>query len=164
MTVLNFPAAVPASTSNEREAELAKTLLALADPGVGARITASTTTELLREPYGVYWTDGLPQAGATESAVNFAGALPNLSDARIDYWLALARYAVQVEMKHWADEGYAHHADHAHEVLVDLTDYLDDDDEQLEASKDNRDRWAELAEITTHYAIAEGTSAFSQAA
>ncbi|MCO4263746.1 hypothetical protein NG697_12570 [Pseudarthrobacter sp. MDT3-26] len=163
MTVLNFPAAVPAPTSDEQEAGLATTLLALADPGVGARIAASSITELLREAYGVYWTDGLPQTGTTEAAVNFAGALPNLPDARIDYWLGLARYAVQVEMKHWADEGYAHHADHAHEVLVDLNDYLDDDDEQLEASKDNRDRWAELAEITTHYAIAEGT-AFSQAA
>ncbi len=165
MTVLPFPAApVPdlAPDEQRRCAELTKTLLALTDPGVRARIAASDTTEHLREACGEYYEDGLPMAGRGAAKICFAADLSALSDARIDYWMSVALHAVDIEMKHWADEMYAHHPDVAHEVLVDLTDYLDD--EQLEASMDNRDRWAELADIATHHAIAEGTLAFCTAA
>lgn len=147
MTVLNFPAQGPASFT--------KILMSLSDPGAKARIAASTTTDLLREAYAEYWMDGQAPASPSASLVSFTAALGGLTDDRQDYWLQLARYAVQVEMKHWADGSYALHADDGHEVLVELNDYLVDDDDQAEASRDNRDRWAELAETATHYALAE---------
>lgn len=167
MTVLPFPAApVPDLVPDEerRGADLTAVLLALTDPGVRARIAASNVTEFLREADDVYWMDGRARASAAASAVCFAAELPGLSDDRIDYWMSLARFAVDVEMKHWADELYVLDPDHPHEILIDLSDYLPSDDEQLEASMDNRDRWAELADIATHHAIAEGTIAFAQAA
>jgi hypothetical protein len=167
MTILKFPAApVPdlAPDDEHRGAEITKILLGLTDPGVRARIAASNVTEFLREAYGVYWMDGRARAGVGASMVCFAAELPGLSDDRIEYWMSLARFAVQVEMKHWGDELYALDADHPYEILVDLSDYLPSDDEQLEASKDNRHRWAELAEIATHHAIAEEAFALSQAA
>lgn len=78
--------------------------------------------------------------------------------------MRLSRYAVQVEMKHWADDTYILHADEPHEILVDLADYLPSDDDQVEANRDNRDRWADLADTAAHYAIAEGASMLRQAA
>lgn len=150
MTVLNFPAPVP-----DQPASFTQILLSLSDPGAQARIAACTTADLLREAYAEHWMGGQAQATPSVSFVSFTAALGGLTDDRQDYWLQLAHYAVQVEMKHWADESYALHADAAHEVLVDLCDYLPDDDDQAEASRDNRDRWAELAETATHYALAE---------
>lgn len=167
MTILKFPTAlVPVLATSEeiRGAELTEALKALPDRGVRARIEASSTTELLREAYGIYWTDGRAQAGVGASMVAFAAALPFLLDDRIDYWMSLVRYAVQVEMKHWGDAEYALDADHSYEVLVDLTDYLDTDEDRAEASRDNRDLWAELADTATCHALAENTLTYSHAA
>lgn len=167
MTILKFPTAlVPVLATSEeiRGAELTEVLKALPDRGVRARIEASSTTELLREAYGVCWTGGRAQAGVGASMVAFAAALPFLSDDRIDYWMALVRYAVQVEMKHWGDAEYVQHPDHAYEVLVDLGDYLATDEDRTEASRDNRELWAELAETATCHALAENASTYSHAA
>lgn len=61
-------------------------------------------------------------------------------------------------MKHWADELYILHADEPHEVLVDVTDYASSDDAQAEVTRSNRERWADLADTATYYAISEGAS------
>lgn len=167
MTVLKFPTApVPrlATTDDARCAELAATLRTLPEQSVRDRIEASATAELLRAAYGVYWANSRAQASAGASMVAFAMALPFLSDDRINYWLELARYAIDVEMKHWGDPEYAFDPDHAHEVIVDLTDYLDGDEERGEASKDNRDRWADLADSVTSLALAENSRSSIQAA
>lgn len=167
MTVLKFPAApvpVLATSEETRGAELTAVLKALPDQGVGGRIAASDTTELLKEAYGVYWANGRAQAGVAASMVAFAAALPFLSDDRVDHWMSLVRYAVDVEMKHWGDAGYVLAPDHAYEVLVDLADYLDTDEDRAEASWDNRESWAALADTVTCLALAENALSYSKAA
>lgn len=69
-------------------------------------------------------------------------------------------------MKHWADDVYALHTDEPHEVLVELAHYHSSDDDQAEASRDNRERWADLADLAAHHAIteAQATAAVAQAA
>lgn len=162
MTVLTFPAAARAA----EPANLAKTLLALSDPGAQARIASSATADLLWEAHTEYWADGKAQAGAPASIIHFTASLHGLAEDRKDHWLRLARYAVKVEMKHWANDAYILHADEAHEILIDLTDYLPSDDDLAEANRDNRERWADLADTAAHYATAEAqaTATVAQAA
>lgn len=158
MVILRFPAAT------HSPAELTKALMALRLQGGPTRAAASTTTEILRDPWRAYWLDGDAQAGAAESELCFKGMLPLLAADRIEHWTRLAQLAVQVEMKHWEDPEYALHADETYEILIDLNGYADTDHDALEASRDNRARWADLADNAVAHALEENALAFPQAA
>lgn len=162
MTVLNFPVAARAT----EPVDLTRALMHLSDPGAQARIASSVAADVLREGHAEYWADGKAQAGASESTINFTAALHGLTEDRKAYWLRLTLHAVQVEMKHWADETYVLHTDEPHEILAELGHYYSSDDDQAEASRDNRERWAELADLAAHHAIteAQAATAFAQAA
>lgn len=66
-----------------------------------------------------------------------------------------------MEMKFLSDDHYVFRAE-PHEVRVDLEDYFDTDDERFEANEDSAGRWADLADIATYHAFAEGSLAISQ--
>ncbi|KRF03252.1 hypothetical protein ASH00_15820 [Arthrobacter sp. Soil782] len=150
--------------ANPRSLRLTEILLSLTDPGAEARIAVTETADRLRDPYLVNHAGPPSMVGVAASMLGFASDLADiLPSARIDYWLELAQYAVQVEMKHLPDDFYVYRAE-PHEVLVDLTDYLDTDSERLEANEYNAERWAELADIATFHAFAEGALALPQAA
>lgn len=96
MPDLNLLTTVPNSTAagNSRELQLTEILLSLSDPGAEARLTASATADRLHNPY-LMGPDGTPTtAGMSSAVVGFAMDLANsLPDARISYWLELARHS-----------------------------------------------------------------------
>lgn len=148
--------------ADSRGVQLTEILSSLSDPGTEARLAASATADRLRNPY-LMSPDGAPTtAGMASAVVGFAMDLADsLPNDRIEHWLELARFAVQAEM-FLSDDRYVFRAE-AHEVLVDLDDYLDTDDERFEANEDSAERWANLADIATYHAFAEGSLGLPQA-
>ncbi|HEX9087338.1 MAG TPA: hypothetical protein VF867_07430 [Arthrobacter sp.] len=158
MEILQFPA------RKHAPAELTKALLALPRQSSKARAAASSITELLRDACEGYWADGFARAGGAESEQRFRAMLPLLAADRIEHLTQLTLLAVRVEMKHWGDPEYVFAADTADEVLIDFAAYTDTDEDRLEASQDNRNLWADLADNATATALEENAAALSQAA
>lgn len=134
-------------------------------PAISAKsaITASHVADLLRDSYSVYWTgeDGAPQT-RTDAVKNLEEALPHLPRDVRERHIQLIRFAVHEEMKHWADQGHVLNPEHKYELLIEESDYADEDDLLENGQEENRERWELLANTAAYYAVADDNFASVQ--
>lgn len=147
----------------ERGPGLRKELQALPKIPIRDAITASHVSDLLRDSYAVYWTDedGAPQTRA-EAVRNLEDALPHLPCDKREQQIELIRFAVHEEMKHWADRGHVLNPEHKYELLIDESDYQDEDDLLENGQEENLERWELLANTAALHAVAADNSSSVQ--
>jgi hypothetical protein len=139
----------------DRGPGLRKELQAL--PRISARsaINAGKVADLIRDSYAVYWTgdDSAPQTRA-DAVKNLEDALRHLPRDKREHHIELIRFAVHEEMKHWADRGHVLNPEHKYELLIEESDYADEDDLLENGQEENRERWELLANTAAYYAVA----------
>ncbi len=143
----------------DRGPGLRKELQALPPISVRVAINASRVADLIRDSYSVYWTgeDGAPQTRA-EAVKNLEDALRHLPRDKREHHIELIRFAVHEEMKHWADRGHVLNPEHKYELLIEESDYADEDDLLENGQEENRERWEMLANTAAYYAVAADNS------
>ncbi|WP_422759235.1 hypothetical protein [Paenarthrobacter sp. C1] len=144
-------------------AGLSKELQALPRISAKAAINAGKVADLLRDSYPEYWTgeDGAPQTRA-EAVKNLEEALCHLPRDQREHHIQLIRFAVHEEMKHWADRGHVLNPEHPYELLIDTSDYADEDDLLDNGQDENRERWELLANTAAYYAVAADNASVVQ--
>jgi hypothetical protein len=111
----------------------------------------------------VCWTgeDGAPQTRA-EAVKNLEDALRHLPRDKREHHIELIRFAVHEEMKHWADRGHVLNPEHTYELLIDESDYSDEDDLLENGQEENRERRELLADTAAYYAVVAGNASSAQ--
>lgn len=147
----------------DRGPGLRKTLQALPPISSKAAINAGKVADLIRDSYSVYWTgeDGAPQTRA-DAVENLEDALRHLPRDKREQHIELIRFAVHEEMKHWADRGHVLNPEHKYELLIEESDYADEDDLLENGQEENRERWELLGNTAAYYAVAADNSASVQ--
>lgn len=135
-----------------RGAELAKALKAMPSVPIRETIAAGTTADILRSSYPDYAADGTATLTRDDAVQTLNEAFRFLPAEQREHHVELIRFAVHVQMKHYADEEYVAQADHGYELLEDPANYAADEwVEQGQA--ENRDRWGLLADTAAYWAI-----------
>lgn len=133
--------------------EMTAALQALPKIQIRDAITASRTSDLLRDSYPEYWADGEAPQNRRDALDSLHRAFPNLEPAERFRYVDLIRFAVHNEMKGYQDPSHILNPDHPYEVLI-TTDNYADEDELLEVGNDeNRQAWAHLADTAAFHAI-----------
>ncbi|QOT19539.1 hypothetical protein [Paenarthrobacter sp. YJN-5] len=143
----------------DRGPGLRKELEALPRISAKAAINAGKVADLLRDSYPEYWTgeDGAPQTRA-DAVKNLEQELRHLPRDQREHHIELVRFAVHEEMKHWADRGHVLNPEHRYELIIDTSDYADEDDLLDNGQEENRERWELLANTAAYYAVAADNS------
>jgi len=125
-------------------------------PKIPARsaINASTVSDLVRNSYSVYWADGEAPRTRAEAVQDLEDALQYLPRDKREHHIELIRFAVHEEMKHWADRGHVLNPEHKYELLIEESDYADEDDLLENGQEENRERWELLANTAAFYGVA----------
>lgn len=138
----------------DRGPGLRKELEALPRIAVRSAVNASHVTDLLRDSYSVHFTNGETPYGRAEAVRHLENALRHLPRDKREKQIELIRFAVHEEMKHWADPGHVLNPEHKYELLIDESDYRDEDDLLENGQEENRERWEMLANTAAYYAVA----------
>lgn len=139
----------------DRGPGLRKELEALPKISAKSATNASRVADLLRDSYSVYFTNGEATVTRTEAVTNLEDALAHMPRGKRDRSIEVIRFAVHEEMKHWADRGHVLNPEHAYELLIDESNYRDQDDLLDNGQDENRERWELLANTAAFYAVAE---------
>lgn len=139
-------------------ADMTRRLQALPDMPVRTAVAASKYSDLLRESYSCYFSNGEPEADRATATESLRQALGGLPAHRREEFVSLIGFAVHTEMKHFEDPEYLASADHRYELLVDAADYPGFDEDPATATEDNRAAWALLADKAAATALAEADS------
>lgn len=89
---------------------------------------------------------------------NLEDALRHLPRDKREHHIELIPFAVHEEMKHWAERGHALNREHQYELLIEESDYADEDDLLENGQEENQERWEMLANTAAYYAIAADNS------
>lgn len=146
----------------DRGPGLRKELEALPSIASKSATNASRVVDLLRDSYSVYFANGEATRTRTEAVKNLEDALAHLPRGKRDKSIELIRFAVHEEMKHWADRGHVLNPEHSYELLIDESDYRDEDDLLENGQDENREHWELLANTAAFYAVAADNSAAVQ--
>ncbi|MET4143806.1 hypothetical protein [Arthrobacter sp. UYCo732] len=138
----------------DRGPGLRKELESLPKIPVRFAINASRVSDLLRDSYSVYWTNGEAPQTRADAVRSLEDALSYLPRDQREHHLQLIRFAVHEEMKHWADRGHVLNPEHKYELLIDESDYRDEDDLLENGQEENRERWELLANTAAFHAVA----------
>lgn len=159
--------ALPAAPAPEFDAdfetvhgkEMTAALQALPKVQIRDLITASRTTDLLRDSYPEYWADGTAPATRRDALDSLHRAFPHIDSAERFRYVDLIRWAVHNEMKGYQDPSHVLNPEHPYEVLI-TTDNYADEDELVEVGNDeNRQAWATLADTAAFHAITADNAA-----
>jgi hypothetical protein len=142
-----------------RGRELTAALLAMPAVPIRQAISASATADLIRDSYGDNFQDGQAPQSRADAVRSLEAAFPHLSAADRARHVELIRFAVHVQMKHWADTAYVVSPDHSYELLINPDDYAGDQDLEENGHDENRSRWETLADTAAFYAISADNSA-----
>lgn len=142
----------------DRGPGLRKELEALPGIYMRAAINASQVTDLLRDSYSVYFANGEAPQSRADAVRNLEDALSHLPRDQRERQIELIRFAVHEEMKHWADRGHVLNPEHRYELLIDESDYRDEDDLLENGQEENRERWEILANTAAFHAVAADNS------
>ncbi|ACL42173.1 hypothetical protein Achl_4222 (plasmid) [Pseudarthrobacter chlorophenolicus A6] len=149
----------------DRGPGLRKELEALPKISVRSAINASHVSDLIRNSYSVYFTNGEAPYGRADAVRFLDDALRHLPRDQREKQIELIRFAVHEEMKHWADSGHVLNPEHKYELLIEESDYSDEDDLLENGQEENRERWELLANTAAFYAVAaDNSSSVRQAA
>lgn len=138
----------------DRGPGLRKELEALPKISVRTAINASRVSDLIRNSYSVYFTNGEAPYSRADAVRYLEDALRHLPRDKREQQIELIRFAVHEEMKHWADRGHVLNPEHKYELLIEESDYRDEDDLLENGQEENRERWELLANTAAFYAIA----------
>jgi hypothetical protein len=138
----------------DRGPGLRKELQALPPISARSAINASKGSDLIRDSYSVYWADGAAPQARADAVKNLEEALHHLPRDKREHHVELIRFAVHEEMKHWADQGHVLNPEHKYELLIEESDYRDEDDLLENGQEENRERWELLANTAAYYAVA----------
>lgn len=135
--------------------ELLTRLQALPPVPLRDAVTASKYPDLLRESYGCYFANGQTDADRATGNDSLRQALSGLPVDRRDEYVTLIGFAVHTEMKHYENPEYLASSDHQYEQLIDFAAYPEFEEEPFEATIDNREAWALLADQAAAAALTE---------
>lgn len=135
-----------------RGAELAKALRAMPAIPIRDAIAAGATADILRSSYPDYFADGTAALTREEAVKSLNEAFRDLPAEQREHHVSLIRFAVHVQMKHYANDEYVADADHPYELLEDPANYGADEWVE-EGQSENRDGWGLLADTAAYWAI-----------
>lgn len=152
-----LPAALAPEFDSDFEAthgqSMAADLKALPKVQIRDLISASRTSDLLRDSYPEYWAgDEAPQS-RRDALDSLHRAFPHLNPAERFRYVDLIRFAIHTEMKGYQDPGYILHPDQPYEVLINTDNYADEDELVEVGNDENRQAWASLADTAAFHAI-----------
>jgi hypothetical protein len=142
-----------------RGRELTAALQAMPAVPIRQAISASATADLIRDSYGDFFQDGQAPQTRQDAVRSLEAAFPHLTPEERARHIELIRFAVHVQMKHWADTAYVVNPDHSYELLINPDDYADEQDLEENGHDENRSRWETLADTAAFYAISADNSA-----
>jgi hypothetical protein len=142
----------------DRGPGLRKELDALPKISVRSAINASHVSDLLRNSYSVYFANGEALYSRAEGVRHLEDALRHLPRDKREKQIELIRFAVHEEMKHWEDNGHVLNPEHKYELLIEESDYRDEDYLLENGQEENRERWEVLANTAAFYAVAADNS------
>lgn len=149
----------------DRGPGLRKELEALPKISVRSTINASHVSDLIRNSYSVYFSNGQAPYSRADAVRFLDDALKHLPRDQREKQIELIRFAVHEEMKHWEDSGHVLNPEHKYELLIEESDYSDEDDLLENGQEENRERWELLANTAAFYAVAaDNSSSVRQAA
>ncbi|MEH0110576.1 hypothetical protein V6N00_12770 [Tersicoccus sp. MR15.9] len=115
---------------------------------------ADHAIEALRETYPEYTGVPADAERRPEVLAGLRALFPDVDATELDRLIALIRYAVHVEMKHWNNDSFVIALDYGHELLISPDNY-DSDDELVDYGNDqNREKWQDLTNLAAHRACA----------
>lgn len=150
--------AFDAAFEAEHGQDTLRQLQALPSSPLRGTAAASKYSDLLRESYGSYFADGEAEADRATATESLRQALSELPAGRRDEYVAMIGFAVHTEMKHYEDPEYLLNLEQPYEQLVDLVNYPDLDEDPEQATTDNREAWALLADRAAAAALAEAAA------
>lgn len=135
-------------------AGLAAELAAMEKPTAADLIAASNFVDPLRESYEEYYAEPGNSRSVRDAQDEFMAQLPSLDGHRAEQLLALVGFAVHNEMKNLTSAPVTS-PEYDWEVLIEPSDYRNEDDLEDRGAEDNRAKWEEAANTAAFHVLRE---------